>query len=219
VARLALFDLDDTLLDREAAFAVWARGFMAVNGLPLDTWSIIESTDADGLKPRELFFSEIRTKLEITTSAEELLDRYRVDLPACFSVDDETVRAIRNLRANDWKVGVVTNGPPTQWAKFEATKLEHEFDAICISALVGSRKPSIEIFQEATRICDVPLEGWMVGDSASTDIAGGRKAGLRTIWVARGRTWDVLEYEPDAVVATVAEAVAIILDPARDTDS
>jgi HAD superfamily hydrolase (TIGR01549 family) len=216
---LALFDLDNTLLDREAAFAAWARGFMAANGLSLDTWAIIASIDEDGYKPRELFFSEIRVKLGITISAEELLERYRIDYPACYSVDDETVRAIRNLRANDWKIGVVTNGPPTQWAKFEATKLEHEFDAICISSLVGSRKPSIEIFQEAARICDVPLEGWMVGDSASADIAGGRQAGLRTIWIARGRTWDVPEYEPDAVVATVAEAVAVILDPHRDTDS
>jgi len=219
VARLALFDLDNTLLDREAAFAVWARGFMEANGLPLDTWSIIESTDEDGFKPRDLFFSEIRMKLEISTSAQELLDRYRVDYPACYSVDDETVRAIRNLRANDWKVGVVTNGPPTQWAKFEATKLEHEFDAICISALVGSRKPSIEIFQEAARICDVPLEGWMVGDSANADIAGGRKAGLRTIWIARGRVWDVPEYEPDAVATTVAEAVDVILALASGTRS
>jgi FMN phosphatase YigB (HAD superfamily) len=40
VARLALFDLDNTLLDREAAFAIWARSFIATNRLSPDTWSI-----------------------------------------------------------------------------------------------------------------------------------------------------------------------------------
>jgi putative hydrolase of the HAD superfamily len=219
VAGVALFDLDNTLLDREAAFAVWAKSFIEANRLPPDAWSIIESTDEDGFKPRDLFFSEIQEALGVTTSLDELLDRYYVDYPACYSVDDETVEAIRNLRASDWKVGVVTNGPPSQWAKFEATKLVKEFDGICISAAVGARKPNIEIFQEASRICDVPLEGWMVGDSASDDIGGGMQAGLRTIWIARGRTWDVSEYEPDAVVATVSEAAAVILGLASTTDS
>jgi HAD superfamily hydrolase (TIGR01549 family) len=218
VARLALFDLDNTLLDREAAFALWARNFIATNGLSPDAWSIIESMDDDGVTPRSVFFSEIRVKLGIATNSADLLDSYRVDYPACYSVDDETVRAIRNLRANDWKVGVVTNGPPTQWAKLEAAKLTHEFDAICISAQVGSRKPDVEIFKEAARICGVPLEGWMVGDSASADIAGGKRAGLRTIWIARGRTWDEREDEPDAVAATVSEAAALILDHPYDTD-
>jgi len=96
VARLALFDLDNTLLDREAAFALWARNFIATNGLSPDAWSIIESMDDDGVTPRSVFFSEIRVKLGIATNSADLLDSYRVDYPACYSVDDETVRAIRN---------------------------------------------------------------------------------------------------------------------------
>jgi hypothetical protein len=82
VAGLALFDLDNTLLDREAAFAVWAKGFIEANRLPPDAWSIIKSTDEDGFKPRDLFFSEIQEALGVTTSLDELLDRYYVDYPA-----------------------------------------------------------------------------------------------------------------------------------------
>jgi putative hydrolase of the HAD superfamily len=212
VSRLVLFDLDNTLLDREAAFATWARNFVTKNELPPSSWPIIVAMDEDGFKPRDEFFSEVRVKFEIVTSSDDLLNTYRVDYPACYSVDDETVRSIRKLRANGWKVGVVTNGPPTQSAKLEATELTHEFDAICISSLVGSRKPNIEIFQEAARICAVPLEGWMVGDSAGADIAGGKRAGLRTIWIARGRIWDERDEEPDAVAATVSAAAAHILD-------
>jgi len=78
-------------------------------------------------------------------------------------------------------VGVVTNGPPSQWDKLEATRTVDEFDAVCISAVVGSWKPDIGIFREAARACGVPLEGWMVGASAEADIVGGAGAGLRTI--------------------------------------
>lgn len=209
--KLALFDLDNTLLDREAAFALWTEHFIATNGLSPDAQSIIKAMDRDGLTPREVFFSDIRVRFGIATSSKDLLDGYRIEYPASFSVSDETVRAIRSLRAGDWKVGVVTNGPTTQWAKLEATNLVQEFDSICISAMVGSRKPDVEIFKEAARMCEVPLAGWMVGDSSSADIAGGKRAGLRTIWIARGRAWDEREYGPDAVAATVSEAASFIL--------
>ena len=71
----------------------------------------------------------------------------------------------------------------------------------------------------------------MVGDSAAADMAGGRAAGIRTIWLRRGRTWAeaVLQpdpwaaqrdlandplpdgWEPDHQVDSVPEAAAIIL--------
>ncbi|MGC2484727.1 MAG: HAD family hydrolase [Acidimicrobiales bacterium] len=130
MANLALFDLDNTLLDRQAAFSTWATSFIAAHGLPSHAWSIIESVDEEGLTPRDEFFSQIRGEFGLTTSAQKLLDLYHLDYPACFAVDDETVRAVRSLRQNGWKVGVVTNGPPTQLAKLEATNLVKEFDAI-----------------------------------------------------------------------------------------
>ncbi len=60
---------------------------------------------------------------------------------------------------------MVTNGPPSQLLKI---------DAICVSSIVGSRKPERRIFEETAQICEVPLNGWMVGDSPHADIEGGR---------------------------------------------
>src|ERR1035437_1553593 len=211
MARLALFDLDNTLLDREAAFAIWAQGFIESNRLSPETWSAIERADEDGFKPRDLFFAQLREELGISTGIDDLLVQYYVEYPACDSVNVETIDAVRSLRVNGWKVGVVTNGPPSQWAKFEATDMVDEFDAICISSVVGARKPDAAIFKEAARICEVPLEGWMVGDSATADIGGGKRAGLRTIWMARGREWNSPDPAPDAVAEAISEAVSIIL--------
>ncbi len=211
MARLVLFDLDNTLLDRTTAFARWAQEFIAANRLSARAWPVIEAADEDGMAPRERFFAEIREHLSISTDIEDLLAGYHVEYPRYFTVDRETVAAVRNLRARGWKVGVVTNGPPSQLAKLEVTDLVGEFDAICISAVVGAWKPDRLIFEEAARICGVPLEGWMVGDSAAADIEGGKRAGLRTVWMARGRTWQASESSPDAVAKTIPEAVEIIL--------
>lgn len=51
----------------------------------------------------------------------------------------------------------------------------------------------------------------MVGDSITADIGGGRAAGLRTIWIRRGRPWPPTEPLPDHMVDEVTEAVALLL--------
>jgi HAD superfamily hydrolase (TIGR01509 family) len=214
VTALALFDLDNTLLDREKAFALWTEQFLAVHGLGQDAWATIERADADGYNPRERFFSELRGELGLPDSADDLLAEYHVDYPSNFVAEPGVIDAVRSLRAAEFKVGVVTNGPPSQWAKLEAAGIEDEFDAVCISSVVGTQKPGLAIFEEAARSCGLPLDGWMVGDSPEADIAGGIAAGLRTIWMSRGRTWSGLDYVPEFTVSSIGEAVEIILRPA-----
>jgi len=50
----------------------------------------------------------------------------------------------------------------------------------------------------------------MVGDSAANDIGGGRAMGFRTVWVHRGRSWELDEFAPDHVVADVPGAVEVL---------
>jgi beta-phosphoglucomutase-like phosphatase (HAD superfamily) len=73
---LALFDLDNTLLDREQAFALWTTQFLEVHGLSEDAQPIVEQADADGYNPREQFFAELRRELGISGSIDELLADY-----------------------------------------------------------------------------------------------------------------------------------------------
>jgi FMN phosphatase YigB (HAD superfamily) len=60
VTSLALFDLDNTLLDREKAFDLWIKQFIGVHGLNEDVSATIKWADADGYNPREGFFAELR---------------------------------------------------------------------------------------------------------------------------------------------------------------
>lgn len=210
MSRLALFDLDNTLLDRESAFQRWIERFVAQYNLPESAPSFIVRVDEDGASPREFFFEEIREEFALEIPVDVLLAQYYVDYIACFEIDAATIPGLRSLRADGWKIAVVTNGPPSQIKKMEATGLVGEFDAISISEVVGARKPARDIFEDAAARCGVPLQGWMVGDSASADIAGGQGAGLRTIWMSRGRVWDDAVTTPDFSAASIEEAIHII---------
>jgi putative hydrolase of the HAD superfamily len=208
---VVLFDLDNTLLDREAAFARWARGFCEANGLPDDAHAWLVTDDDDGLRPRGELFARLRSRFGVTDQIDDLLGAYRRDYPAAFSFPDDSRVAVRRLRSAGWKVGVVTNGPSFQMRKLEVTGLGDEVDAVCVSAELDSWKPDPGIFVEAARRCGTSLEGWMVGDSGAADIRGGQGVGLRTIWIHRARTWDLGGPEPDAQVADVSAAVRVIL--------
>jgi len=208
---LALFDLDNTLLDREAAFARWARRFCRTWGLPDGSHAELVAADDDGLRDREELLAGVRDRFDLDVSVEDLMEAYRVDYPAGFSFPDASRAALRRLRSSGWKVAVVTNGPRFQERKLEVTGLTDEVDAVCVSAVVGSWKPDPGIFTEAARRCGCELDGWMVGDSAAADIRGGQGVGLRTIWFHRGRAWDLEDPGPDAVAADVPSAVGIIL--------
>jgi putative hydrolase of the HAD superfamily len=209
---LALFDLDNTLVDREAAFAGWARAFCATWGLPESSHAELVTADDDGLRDRSELLAAVRTRFDLDVDIDDLVEAYHVDYPAQFSFPDTSRAALRRLRSSGWKVAVVTNGPRFQERKLEVTGLTEEVDAVCVSADVGSWKPDPGIFTEAARRCGCDLEGWMVGDSSAADIRGGQGVGLRTIWIHRSRAWELGDPRPDAVAADVPAAVRIILD-------
>ncbi|HSO96867.1 MAG TPA: HAD-IA family hydrolase [Acidimicrobiia bacterium] len=207
---VVLFDLDNTLADREAAFRRWAEHFAAEHELDGSCVQFLCMSDGDGYVPRDELFGAIRNRYGLTPAVEELVDRYRAEYPRHFQPASDVRGALMRLRENGWKIGIVTNGPPSQNDKIASLGLGDLIDGSCVSADVSVEKPDRRIFELAAAHCGGPLSGWMVGDSADTDIAGGQAAGLRTIWVSHGRTWDRPDYAPDAVVATIAEAAARI---------
>jgi HAD superfamily hydrolase (TIGR01549 family) len=217
VPGLALFDLDNTLADRAAAFGRWSERFVTQRGLGSGALEFLVAADEDGLATREAFFDAVRREFAINDPVDELIARYRTEYPREYDRRDEpTLAALRRLRDAGWRVGIVTNGPATQEEKIRLSGLAEVVDAVCVSELVGATKPERAIFEEAARRCAVPLHGWMIGDSATADVGGGIAVGLRTAWLARGRTWPEPAYRPDVIVQDVPEAVQAIL--AADDD-
>jgi len=207
---LALFDLDNTLVDRSAAFRRWADGFVIRNNLEVGAVDWLCEADNDGFARRPAFFSRVLDQFELEDQVDELVAAYWAEYLAAYKPDPKVVEALDRLRTSGWVIGIVTNGPSTQHEKIARAELLDVVDACCVSDEIGAQKPDIRIFEEAFKRCGVS-SGWMVGDAPEPDIGGGHNAGLRTIWIHRGRKWEIPEYRPDAEVSSVPEAVELLL--------
>lgn len=101
---------------------------------------------------------------------------------------EEVPEVLAALR-DSFRLGLISNGPnEIQWYKVRKFHLEDIMEAVIISGDVGVHKPDPAIFRIALdKLSSTPREAIHVGDSLRDDMAGANAAGLRSVWVNRGR--------------------------------
>jgi HAD superfamily hydrolase (TIGR01549 family) len=215
VQRLALFDLDNTLVDRRTAFRTWAEEFVIAHHLDAAGLTWLLETDAQTSGTKGPFFHAVREAFRLDQTADDLWRQYRRRMPELVACRSQDLEALRLLRAADWRIGIVTNGmTDNQRGKIHRAGLHELVDGWCISGEVGIRKPEPAIFGLIAQNCGTSITrgGWMIGDDPILDIAGGRRAGLRTIWLRiESASWPEDQPRPDITVTTVADAVHALL--------
>ncbi|MFD0883050.1 HAD family hydrolase [Streptosporangium algeriense] len=212
--RLALFDLDNTLIDLDTAFLLWAEEFAEEHRLSRKAVDYLVKLDRNGLPHREPFFSKVHERFKLSASAADLWAAYRRRMPHLVECRPEVMAALAGLRTSGWRVGIVTNGTAdNQLGKLQRTGLIDVVDGYALSGIEGIRKPDVGLFEIAANRCGTSLAdgGWMVGDHPVADINGGHAAGLNTIWIDRG-TRPGYEHSPDHVVTDVMCATDILRD-------
>lgn len=170
------------------------------------------AADADGSVPMEAFFGRVREHFGLPEPAGELWRAYRARLPHLVRCRPEVLAGLDRLRAAGWRVGIVTNGAAdNQTGKIRHSGLATRVHGWAISEAEGVRKPDTRLFEIGAARCGAPLSGggWMVGDDAVKDIAGGRAAGLRTVWIDRRGEQPLQEPATDAD-RTVRDVTAAI---------
>ncbi|WP_406311894.1 HAD family hydrolase [Streptosporangium sp. NBC_01639] len=210
--RLALFDLDNTLIDLDAAFLLWAEEFAEERRLGRRAVDYLVKLDRNGLPHRELFFTKVCERFKLSVPAAELWAAYRRRMPHLVECRPEVIAALAELRASGWRVGIVTNGTAdNQLGKIQRTGLADAVDGYALSGVEGIRKPDVGLFEIAAKRCGMSFTGggWMVGDHPVADIGGGHAAGLRTVWIDRG-TRAGHGRPPDHVVTDVIHAMDIL---------
>jgi FMN phosphatase YigB (HAD superfamily) len=210
---LALFDLDGTLVDRDAGLRAWAEEFCVDRGLdPAEADWLVEA-DGHGRVAKEEFFGQVRRRYGLADSLDALFGQYAGRQPALIPVYDGVIDGLARLRTAGWRIGVVTNGyEVVQTSTLTSTGIAEHVDGWAISGAEGSWKPDVRLFEIAAERAEgeFGVDGWMVGDS-TVDIVGGAAAGLRTIWIHHDRAWPAGEAEPTHALATPAEAIGTIL--------
>ena len=121
---------------------------------------------------------------------------------------------LRTLQRVGIRLGLLTNGAASlQREKIEASGLGLFFDAAVVSGEIGTGKPEPAIFHHLLdRLGVAAGESLMVGNSLSRDIVGGKRAGLRTCWLAlEGEEEPVGLAEPDFTIRSLAELPPLVL--------
>ncbi len=213
------FDVDDTLIDYEAAALAAFRGALGPDA-PYEEWlrlphfSRWTSGELGFQEMRDLRMADFLAQLgrddEVGDAARLEALRFDALIGGCALYDD-VLPCVSALRARGLKLGLITNNEPThQRAKLAAVGLDGVFDAVVISGELGVAKPEPEIFAHACAKLDVePAAALHVGDNRIADVAGAIGAGLRGVWLDRGGVGG--DVHPAAsVVRSLTEVPALV---------
>ena len=194
-----LLDLDHTLLDSDASEALAFEHALASAGvaeprryLPAydkinrALWARVERGELTAVQVRTLRFAQLIAEARIDASAEALADAFAGGLGAYGELYPGVRDVIDALAAEPGvSLGLITNGlSDVQRTRIARLDLGRYFRVIAISAELGTAKPAAAIFDFALAGLGAPARttALMVGDSLTSDIQGGRNAGIATCW-------------------------------------
>ncbi|WP_251049190.1 HAD-IA family hydrolase [Streptomyces sp. ISL-86] len=214
-ASLIAVDLDNTLINRDAAFRRAASAFLSENGLPEREADVIMELDQGGHAPRPAVAATLAQRWS-GISEHTILAFLHRGPAAHVTLDDAVRRSLLAVRAAGVPCVIVTNGRGDQQEeKIRNAGLEALVDGWVISGSVGHRKPSPEIFHAAAEVVGLPVldrgTTWMIGDAAHADVRGAVDLGIHSIWVSGGRPWTESSYWPTHIATNVVEAIAHVL--------
>ena len=197
MVKTILFDLDDTLLDFGKAEASALQHTLKEMNAPADEavrkryheinrqmWKMLERQEItrDELRPRrfEVLFAELGLPCDSAKIC-EIYERY-LGQGHWFMPGAEELLEILAPR---YRLCLVSNGNAhVQRNRLKVTGISRYFDGIFISHELGVDKPSRAFFDRCfSAMPEVEREtALIVGDSLTSDIQGGKNAGIRTCW-------------------------------------
>ncbi len=215
-----LFDLDDTLIDREGAFRRTAEQlYISTPALRADhslgeVCARLEAWDNDGRADRTWLFQQAQHAWpEIEQSIPRLLEWWFETMPTQVLPDERSLALARDLNAAGIPWGIVTNGGASQRPKIRAAGLETLAPFALCADEFGVRKPFRGVYEEALRLLGnrAAYTTLFVGDTPETDIKGAQELGMVTAWVRRGWAYPAGMRPPDYEVQHVAELRPLLL--------
>ena len=218
-------DLDDTILDFGAAEHVaisktfrqlgieptqpLLRRYSEIN---ISQWEAFErgeiSRDAVLTRRFEILFAELGLQID----AQHCEDIYRGYLGIGHYFVDGAIALLEYL-APKYDLYIASNGvAATQNSRLASANIAHYFKGIFISETTGHHKPERAYFDYCfARIPDFdPSAALIIGDSLTSDIRGGKNAGIATCWFNPKRKSAMAEIVPDFEIHSLAELHTIL---------
>ncbi|PEW01654.1 2-haloalkanoic acid dehalogenase [Bacillus cereus] len=216
-----LFDLDDTLLDRDKAvdklfLFVLEKCYEDVSDTVKNNmlqkfkeYDKREYGISDKTIVLESLFNEFAPKYRLPHNY--IQDFWNENFPKCFSIDRNIIHFLNHIKRH-FKIGIITNGSThRQKAKIINTNLNNYFDTIIISEEVGLSKPDKRIFELALNKLNVQPENTLfVGDDLEKDIAGCQNANIKGVWFNPQIIKSTAEIQPYAEINTLDSLLSYV---------
>jgi len=215
--RAVIFDMDETLLDRQGSLRRFAAAQHARYKDALAELSASDFVerfvllDNNGALWKDEVYRRILDENRITAiDPQTLLDEYIADFHNHCQGFAGLTEMVAELAAEGRRLGLITNGTfPFQLHNFRALGVADHFDAVLVSEQEGIRKPDPEIFRRAlARLGATADEAVFVGDNPEADIRGAQSVGMRTIY-RPNRFWPECDFA-DEVCAHLPDLPAIL---------
>ena len=183
-----LFDLDGTLLNREATLIAFCNAQHERFALPVEKQRYINRVvelDKNGYVRKEIVYAEIAKEFDLAEEVEHsLFDDYMQHFHEYCVPFNGMIETLQSLKQRQFKLGLITNGRHDgQNESIKALSIEEFFDVVLISESEGVAKPDATIFERALQRLDVKAkDACYVGDHPTNDIEAAKKVGLMTVW-------------------------------------
>lgn len=192
-----LFDLDHTLLDSDEserlAFSVTMQAFGVAEPsdhlriyreINRELWASVERGERTPNDVKTLRFEQLIDLLDLAADPIEVADRYTGELGANGSLYPGVPEMLDEV-GRSARLALVTNGiGSVQRARIDRLGLDDHVSAVAISGELGVSKPDAAIFDHVFAGLGGPdrSSAIIVGDSLTSDMAGGHNAGIATCW-------------------------------------
>ena len=218
-------DLDDTILDFHKAEAIALSKTIRQFGLEptqevLDRYHIInkwhwEQLELGTLTREEVLvnrFGQLFREFSVAVEPTACARAYERNLSQGHWFLPGAEEAVHRLHEK-YRLFLASNGTATvQHGRLTSANLYPWFEKVFVSQDIGYNKPSTAYFEA----CFAQIPGFdkekamMVGDSLTSDIKGGRDAGITTVWVnAKGKTAPA-DIQPDYEIPALSELEALL---------
>lgn len=194
-----LFDADGTLFDYDTAEATALAQTLAQFGCPhddsslasyrrinADLWHDFEKGKISQDELKELRFERLFAELALHPQPDilQVSRAYLQNLSEQTALIDGAYELLMTLRGHV-HLGLITNGlAAVQRPRLARSPIADAFDVVVVSEEVGAAKPDARIFAIAFSQMGTPRreDVLIVGDSLTSDIAGGIAYGIDTAW-------------------------------------
>lgn len=225
--RNVFLDLDDTIFDfgraeREALTRTLVHFGVTPASEILDRYSELNLMHWRMLERGEITREQVKVR-----RYERLFDEYGIDISAADAAEyyehrlsighfflDGAPELLNNLKNGGYRLFIVSNGSASvQKGRLDSAGIESMFDGIFISQNIGFDKPDRRFFERCfSKISDFDRsQSVIMGDSLTSDIKGGKNAGIATVWFNPHGAHNATDITPDYTVERLCDLPELLM--------